>query len=135
MAWEIERVAPPLIQVSEKQALNALSLHLLGEPITPHITFSLGRANVEEVREPLRNVGSRSCAQPMCFNNGYHGCLASAESKAYSHVGDGHWNSLLESHNLETGPSSLASHGSYVDLVYLPRIASQPQFLERGIQH
>ena len=130
LAWE--RAASPMIQASEKQALNALSLHLLGEPITPtpsaH-TVSLGRTNTQETI--VGNAGSHSCEQPCCLQKApkdlvefRHGYLPNTQDR------DICWDPMVENCTNETGTPTVASRGSYVDLVYLPRIASQPHFLE-----
>eukprot|EP00250_Pteridium_aquilinum_P035023 c8478_g1_i1 orf=101-2176(+) len=143
MAWNSDRRVPaPLTHTYE--TLNALSLHLLGEPIaaTDRRPYSLGRGNERDVHEML---GSSHVQQSIIATNKdfvhknkknlvnlHHGHLASGDSRMFNKIRDGQWNAMLEQHALEAGSSSLASHGSYGELVYLPRIASQPQFLEPG---
>lgn len=149
MTWETDSAASsPNKYASQQQALNALSIHLLGEPISstdPH-AYSVGRANGRDAHEVLGNTGPPR-VQLMSIKDAHkdlvhkhekfigsphHGLLGIGESKAFTKMRESHRNSLLENRSLETGSSSLASHGSYVDLLYLPRIASQPQFLEPG---
>lgn len=128
MAWSVDgAVSSTTNHASEKQALNDLSLDLLGEPIssTDPCQYFSGRASGRTIHEMLVSTGSSYVPPSVYFNKDFahHGHLAIGESRMFTKVCDSQWNA---------GATSLPSHGSYVDLVYLPRIASQPQFLEPG---
>jgi hypothetical protein len=124
LSWE--GANSPKMRASEKQALNALSLHLLGEPITPtdpvHM-LPMARSNAQEIT--WGSAGPHSCEKPCCL-----------QEAPMNQIDPRYWKpTVVENNSNETGLlPSVSSHGSYVDLVYLPRIASQPQFLERGLQ-
>ncbi|MCO5569558.1 hypothetical protein L7F22_023273 [Adiantum nelumboides] len=116
-------VSSPINNASEKQALNELSLQLLGEPIAaaergPDL---VGRTNGQGVYDMLLNNGSAYLQQSNFANS----------EEMLMKVQESQWNAVLEQRAFEARSSSL-SRGSLVDLVYLPRIASQPQFLEQG---
>ncbi|KAI5067552.1 hypothetical protein GOP47_0018080 [Adiantum capillus-veneris] len=145
MAWtrESQAVSSPINHASEKQALNELSLHLLGEPFAERGPYLNGRVNAQGVHDMLLSNGS-TYLQQSNFSNSFkdfaykqdknvgimqHSQLVPGE--LLMKVRESQWNAVLEQRAFEARSSSL-SHGSLVDLVYLPRIASQPQFLEPG---
>lgn len=146
MAWAQENkvVSSPMNHASQKQVLNELALQLLGEPVTAteRCPYSLGRVNDQGLHDMLTNNGPPPPRFASSLNRdfGYKhekngGSLHQSQlvtGELLMKVRESQWNAMLEQRAFEAGASSLPSHGSFVDLVYLPRVASQPQFLEPG---
>lgn len=117
----------------QQQALNRLSLDLLGEPISSmgQHTYVLGQENL--VNQLKQTTSSCSAVNDLVhkldqsMENPHHEFLIAEESKLRSKMRGSYYRN--ERHTLE-GRTPLTTHGSCVDLVYLPRIASLPQFLE-----
>lgn len=136
MAWSADSVVlTSMDHTSQKQALNELYLDLLGEPFASSdlCQYPLSTASGRVVQEMLMSSGSSPTVVDRNLGALHRqGHLAMGDSRMWAKVYDNQWNMVLDHRALEAGSSSLPSHGSYVDLVYLPRIASQPQFLKPG---
>ncbi|MCO5554967.1 hypothetical protein L7F22_008507 [Adiantum nelumboides] len=147
-AQESKAVSSPINNASEKQALNELSLQLLGEPIAAaeRGPYLVGRTNGQGVYDMLLNNGSSFLQQSNFANSrkelaykqdrnvgNFHHSSQLVTEEMLMKVQESQWNAVLEQRAFEAqSRSSSLSRGSLVDLVYLPRIASQPQFLEQG---
>lgn len=117
------------IQANEQQALNRLSLDLLGEPISSmgHHTYVLGQENgVNQQMQTTSSCSAVNAKLDQSMENPHHEFLIAEEPKLCSKMRGSYYK---ERHVFE-GRTALTTHGSCVDLVYLPRIASLPQFLE-----
>lgn len=154
MKWKVDGAeSSPSIQASRKQALNELSLQLLGEPICftdEHVctsgpvdaTVSFARAQTN-IGPPVQTASPSfvDVCGDLVHNHGrqvesyQHGFLCGNESKLYPRSGESNGTSVLENRvnsSFETNSSTLTSHGSCIDLLYMPRIASLPQFFEHA---
>eukprot|EP00249_Psilotum_nudum_P020167 c27585_g1_i1 orf=589-2349(+) len=127
---------PRNMQAAERQVLNDIALHLLGEPLPltegqqagamPSVlaqnmcqAFSFVQHNLlDEVLPQGCEDSSQSHEKKINGWLGEHFCLEDDSKKL---LPEGQMT------NSELKPKGLMSHGSHVDLLYLPRISSLPQ--------
>ncbi|KAH7315990.1 hypothetical protein KP509_21G073300 [Ceratopteris richardii] len=144
-----KQVSSSIDHFSQKQALNELSLHLLGEPIstvTEQSPYPSGRVNNGIPQEMLVRNGSSHLQQQPVLTTGAKDLIYNHDkgaviipsvdhqvtSELLMKAHDGQWNTRMMEQPSFGGQALLPSHGPFVDLVYMPRIASQPQFLKPG---